>query len=162
MDKMQEHTTKRLIWLDRSAEILDNRFRIPGTKIRFGVDAVIGLFPYVGDVLTFLVSGFLVIIIARYGISSKLMLKMLGNIWIDGMFGTIPLLGDIFDLRYKANMKNVMLVKEYIAEEKHKGSAWGMVFLVLFIIALMIILSIIFLWKISQWFFTQGSAFLFG
>jgi hypothetical protein len=87
---------------------------------------------------------------------------MLGNIWVDGMFGTVPVLGDIFDLRYKANMKNVMLVKEYIAEDKHKGSARGMVLLILFIIAVMIILSIILLWKISQWFFTQGSAFLFG
>lgn len=162
MDKIQEHASKRLVWLDRSAEILDNKFRIPGTKIRFGVDAVIGLFPYVGDVLTFLVSGFLVIVIARYGINSKLMLKMLGNIWVDGMFGTVPFFGDIFDLRYKANLKNVRLVKEYIAEDKHKGSAWGMVLLILFIIGLMIVLSIILIWKISQWVFTQGWAFING
>ncbi len=151
MENLDEKTQKSLVWLDRSAEVLDNKFRIPGTKIRFGIDALIGLFPYAGDVITFLISGFLVLVMARYGISGKLVLKMLGNIWVDGMFGTVPFLGDIFDLRYRANLKNVNLVKEYVAEGKHGGSAWGVILLILFLIALMIGLSIFAIWKISQW-----------
>ncbi len=150
MDPQTAHSSKSLIWLDHSAEFLDNKFRIPGTNIRFGIDALIGLFPYVGDVLTFLFSGFLVIVMARYGISGKLVLKMLGNIWFDGMFGTVPIIGDIFDLRYKANLKNVNLVKEYIAEGKHKGSAWGIILLVLFLLLLMIALSIFVIWKLAS------------
>jgi hypothetical protein len=149
MDSTPVYSPKSIRWLDRSAEILDNKFRIPGTNIRFGVDALLGLFPYVGDVLTFIVSGFLIIIMARYGISGKLVLKMLGNIWIDGMFGTVPLLGDVFDLRYRANLKNVRLVKEYIAEGKHGGSAWGLIFLILLILFLMLALSVFVLWKLT-------------
>jgi len=154
MENIELASPKSLVWLDRSAEFLDNRFRIPGTNIRFGLDALIGIFPYAGDVITFLVSGFLVIIMARYGISGKLVMKMLGNIWIDGMFGTVPILGDLFDLRYRANLKNVNLVREYIAEGKHRGSAWGIVLLILLLIALMIALSVIVMWRIGRFIFS--------
>lgn len=162
MDQTPIHTTRSLLWLDRSAEILDNKFRIPGTKIRFGIDALIGLFPYVGDVLTFLVSGFLVLIMTRYGISGKLVLKMLGNIWIDGMFGTVPIVGDIFDVRHRANLKNVRLVKQYIAEGKHKGSAWGIILLVLFFLFLMIALSVFVIWKLTTLMYGQIVSTLFN
>lgn len=154
MENIELASPKSLVWLDRSAEFLDNRFRIPGTNIRFGLDALIGIFPYAGDVITFLVSGFLVIIMARYGISGKLVMKILGNIWIDGMFGTVPILGDLFDLRYRANLKNVNLVREYIAEGKHRGSAWGIVLLILLLIALMIALSVIVMWRIGRFIFS--------
>ncbi len=153
MKHVQGAPAKSLLYLDRTAEFLDNKFRIPGTQIRFGLDAVIGLFPYVGDVVTFLISGFLVIVMSRYGISGKLILRMLSNIWIDGMFGTVPLVGDLFDFRYRANLKNVHLVKEFITEGRHKGSAWGIIFMILLIIALMISLSIFAMWKVSQWIF---------
>lgn len=149
MEEPPVRTMKSILWLDRSAEILDNKFRIPGTNIRFGIDALIGLFPYFGDVLTFIISGFLVIVMARYGISGKLVMKMLGNIWVDGMFGTVPILGDVFDLRYRANLKNVQLVKEYISEGKHGGSAWGLIFLILLILFLMLALSVFVLWKLT-------------
>jgi hypothetical protein len=155
MNEIPVQSPKSILWLDRSAEILDNKFRIPGTNIRFGIDAVIGLFPYVGDVLTFMISGFLVIIMARYGISGKLVLKMLGNIWVDGMFGTVPLVGDVFDLRYRANLKNVHLVKEYISEGKHRGSAWGTIFLILLILFLMLALSVFVLWKLTELIYGQ-------
>lgn len=162
MDQLNIQTSRTLRWLDRSAEILDNRFRIPGTNIRFGIDALIGLFPYVGDVLTFLVSGLLVLTMTRYGISGKLALKMLANIWIDGMFGTVPIIGDVFDLRHRANLKNVRLVKQFIAEGKHKGSAWGMIFLILFLLFLMIALSVFVLWKLTSLVYGQIVANLFN
>lgn len=162
MESIPAQTSKQLLWLDSSAEVLDNKFRIPGTQIRFGVDAIIGLFPYAGDVITFLVSGFLVLIMARYGISGKLVLKMLGNIWIDGMFGTVPVLGDIFDLRYRANLKNVNLVKEYIAEGRHQGSAWGIILLVLFSLLLMLALSVFVLWKVTSLVYGQVIGALFN
>ncbi|MEL7124070.1 MAG: DUF4112 domain-containing protein [Bacteroidota bacterium] len=151
MNEIAEKTEKSLIWLEHAADILDNRFRIPGTQIRFGIEAIIGLFPYVGDVITFIVSGFLLILLARQGISGKLVLKMIGNIWIDGAVGTVPLLGDIFDFRYKANRRNVELVKEHFAESRHGGSAWWIILLILFMIFLLLALSVFALWWISQW-----------
>ena len=88
---------------------------------------------------------------ARHGISGKLVLKMIGNIWIDGAVGTVPLLGDIFDFRYKANRRNVELVKEHFTEGRHRGSALWIILLILFMIFLLLALSVFALWWVSRW-----------
>ena len=139
------------VWLDRTADLLDNQFRIPGTQIRFGLDSLVGLIPYVGDVVPFLVGGILVIIMYRKGTSGRLVFKMLGNIWVDGMVGTIPLLGDIFDFRYRANRRNVDLMKEHLEEGRHRGSAWPMILLILLILFAMIALSVYILGRVMYW-----------
>lgn len=149
----KEAHTRALLRLDQVAQLLDNRFRIPGTNFRFGVDSVLGLVPYAGDVITFLISGALIVIMGRYGASTKLALKMIGNIWVDGVIGTIPLLGDLFDFRYKANLKNVQLLKEHYQEGKHGGSAWGVLFLILILLFLLVLLSIVVMWKVLAWVF---------
>ena len=109
------------------AELLDSRFRIPGTDIRFGLDAVAGLVPVGGDAVSFLASGALVLTMARHGASPRLVARMLLNIAIDGILGSVPLLGDLFDLAFKANDRNVQLLKEHYAEGRHQGSAWPVV-----------------------------------
>jgi hypothetical protein len=143
-----------LQFLDKLADFLDNRFRIPFTRIRFGMDALIGLVPYVGDVFTFLVSGILVVVLVRKGASGMLGVKMVGNILLDGVVGSVPLLGDLFDIRYKANYRNVQLMKEHYAQGKHGGSAWWVIFLILGALLLMLFLSIYVVGKLLWWIFS--------
>lgn len=149
---------KTLFLLDKTAEILDNRFRIPLTNIRFGVDSIIGLFPYVGDFAGFAISGVLIIIMARNGASGMVALKMAGNILLDSAVGTVPILGDIFDFRHKANTRNVRLLQQHYGEGKHRGSALWAVLIVLAALAISIFVMIYIVWKVSGWIFTA----LFG
>ena len=140
--------------LNVMAEILDNRFRFPGTQFRFGIDAIIGLIPYLGDVLTFLVSGYLIIVMVRKGASGMLVLKMLLNIFIDGAVGTIPFLGDLFDFRHRANTKNVNLLMEHYNEGKHQGSAWWVIIFVIIMLIALIVLSVYVIGKVVYWVFS--------
>ncbi|MEM6377702.1 MAG: DUF4112 domain-containing protein [Bacteroidota bacterium] len=140
--------------LNSMAELLDNRFKIPGTDIRFGIDGIIGLIPYVGDVLTFIVSGYLITVLARKGASGMLVLKMLFNILFDGVIGTIPFLGDILDFRIRANTKNVNLMLEHYEEGRHQGSAWWVIILIVLMILGLIALSVWVVWRILYWIVT--------
>jgi hypothetical protein len=128
-----------LQWLERATRLMDNRFRIPGTNLRFGVDFVIGLVPYAGDVISLMLSGMLVIIMARNGASGILVARMLGNLALDTVVGAIPLLGDLFDLGFKANTRNLRLLREHYEEGRHRGSAWPVVLGVLFFVILLIV-----------------------
>lgn len=108
---------------ERFALWMDARFRIPGTGIRFGLDALLGLIPGMGDFSSFLLSGWLVLALARRGAPGFLLAKMVLNIVIDWLIGSIPLVGDLFDVAFKANQRNVKLMREHYVEGKHNGSA---------------------------------------
>ena len=114
----------QLKWVDEFSQLLDTKFRIPGTEQRFGVDFILGLIPGVGDVVSLGMSGLLVATMARHGASGKLVFRMLINVFLDATIGAIPILGNLFDLVYKANYKNAMLMREYYGEGKHSGSIW--------------------------------------
>ena len=129
---MQERTQtkespKELYWIDQASDLLDSKFRIPGTNIRFGLDFIIGLVPYAGDVVTYGFSSILVLSMVRHGASGMVVIKMLWNILLDATIGSIPLLGDLFDLHFKANRKNFELLREHYEEGQHQGSAWPVV-----------------------------------
>ena len=141
--------------LDLATDFLDDRFRIPGTNIRFGADFLIGLVPYQGDIISFVISGILIIAMARKGASGMVIVKMLGNVWIDGMVGTVPIIGDIFDLRYRANRRNLNLLKEHYEEGRHKGSAWGVIIFILLALFVMVLLSVYVVYKLFQWGWAQ-------
>ncbi len=128
---MPNSRQRALHWVQGACNLMDNRFRIPGTQIRFGLDAVVGLIPYVGDMAGFVISGVMVLIMVRYGASGMLVVRMLGNVALDAAIGTVPLLGDIFDLRFRANRRNFKLLQAHYAEGKYQGSAWWLVWLVL-------------------------------
>ena len=131
-----------LKWLDTTTKLLDNQFRIPGTDIRFGFDFIIGLVPGVGDVVSLGISGMLVSVMARKGASGMVIVKMLWNILRDGVIGAIPILGDIFDLSYRANRRNLTLLKEHYEEGEHQGSATFVVIVVLLFVIGIIIAAI--------------------
>ena len=135
--------------LDALASLLDNRFRIPGTEIRFGLDGIIGLVPYVGDLAGFIVSGILMRIMIQRGAGPLLMLRMMGNFAFDAVMGIIPVAGDLFDFGYKANRRNVDLLKKYYADGNTKPSAkWSLALLgiLFFILFALLIWGI---WKVA-------------
>jgi hypothetical protein len=99
---------------DKAAWLLDDCLRIPGTRFRFGLDALIGLFPVAGDAVGFAVSSLTIFRAARAGVPRRVLAKMGGNMVID-LFGSIvPVVGDVFDTVFKAHRRNFELLrKEY-------------------------------------------------
>ncbi|MEM6263710.1 MAG: DUF4112 domain-containing protein [Bacteroidota bacterium] len=129
-----------LKWLESAVGFMDTRFRIPFTEIRFGFDFLIGLIPIVGDVVTFLISGLLILVMVRHGISGRLALLMMGNIALDYLLSNVPILGDLFDIGFKANVRNIRLLRAYHSQGKHQGSVMGLILAVAFGMVLMLTL----------------------
>ncbi len=125
--------------LSHLAKLMDAQFRIPGTNIRFGLDAIIGLIPGVGDLSTFAVSGFMLWVMARNGASVYVLTRMTINILIDAVIGAIPLIGDIFDVAFRANMRNLKLMQQHYQQGRVRGSAWKAIVPVLIILFLIIV-----------------------
>jgi hypothetical protein len=111
--------------IEQIARMLDSRFVIPGTRIRFGVDPILSLIPVLGDFITYLISGALIYAMYNHGASRKVVIKMLLNSTFDAVLGAIPLVGTVFDVFYRANDRNVQLLKEHYLEGKHQGSGNG-------------------------------------
>jgi len=98
MDKSKQVVLSgQLKWVERVASIMDDKFRIPGTSFRFGLDPVLNLIPFAGDVSGFVVSAALLYVMAKNGVSRKVLILMAVNISIDAAVGAIPLLGQISD-----------------------------------------------------------------
>ena len=125
--------------MDYIARLMDNKFVIPGTGFRFGLDGLLGLIPGVGDLSTFVVSGYLVLLMARNGASGYVLARMILNIVIDAGLGAIPVIGDLFDFVHKANTKNMRLMQQHYVEGRYQGSAWKVIIPVL--IALLLVLA---------------------
>ncbi len=89
---------------------MDSRWRIPGTDMRIGLDPVLGLFPGVGDLVSACVSLYILAEARRLGASREILLRMLGNILLDMAIGMFPVLGDVFDAGFKANVRNLKLL----------------------------------------------------
>lgn len=130
--------THGLKHLETLAKLMDAQFRIPGTDFRFGLDGLIGLIPGAGDLSTFAVSGYMVLILARNGASGYVLARMVLNILIDAVIGSIPLIGDLFDIAFKANMRNLKLMQEHYREGRHRGSAVKVIVPVLVVVFLII------------------------
>jgi len=109
----QHNALERMRWL---ADLFDDRFRVPGTSRKFGLDGILGLIPGVGDAATGLVSLYLAAEGLRFGMPLMRILRMGFNVAIDMFFGAIPLIGDLFDFAWRANRKNVRLVLDHLEE----------------------------------------------
>ena len=107
--------------LDRLAQRMDSLFRLPGTRIRIGLDSLLGLIPGVGDVAALMPAGYIILRAHRMGASRPVLARMAVNTGIDTVVGSIPLIGDIFDVGYKANRRNVALLRRHL--ETKKGAA---------------------------------------
>ncbi|MDX2156163.1 MAG: DUF4112 domain-containing protein [Hyphomicrobiaceae bacterium] len=100
------------------ARVMDSIVAIPGTNVRIGVDALLGLVPVVGDVISQAISSYIIWEARRLGVSRWTMARMVGNSLVDMAIGAVPLVGDAFDVAFKANMKNLALLK---AEMEKRG-----------------------------------------
>ncbi|HEU4378549.1 MAG TPA: DUF4112 domain-containing protein [Hyphomicrobiaceae bacterium] len=104
--------------LDKLSKLLDTAILIPGTNIRFGVDALIGLVPVVGDMISTAMSSWLIYEAHRLGISRLALWRMMGNVAIDGVVGAIPFLGDAFDVAFRANRRNLRILRDQLARRR--------------------------------------------
>jgi hypothetical protein len=108
----------RIERIDALATLLDTAFVMPGTGIRFGLDGLIGLFPVIGDAITTALSLFIVHEAYQLGAPGHVIVRMLGNVAVDGVFGAVPLVGDAFDVLWRANRRNVRLLREWLERER--------------------------------------------
>lgn len=97
--------------LDRLARWLDAKYRIPGTQFRFGYDSLIGLVSGVGDSVMLLPGVYLIVKAHRLGVRKSILWRMAGNTALDFVIGAVPLLGDVFDASFKANIRNIALLR---------------------------------------------------
>jgi hypothetical protein len=107
--------------LRKLSRVLDNAIAIPGTSFRIGLDPILGLIPGAGDFIGTALSAYIVIEAARLGIPRAALGKMVSNILLESLVGTIPVLGDWFDFAWKANTKNMELLEAHLGvslEEK--------------------------------------------
>lgn len=106
---------RALAELEDLAVLLDSRWRIPFTRIRFGIDPMLGLIPGLGDAAAAAPALYLVWRARKLGVPFSLQARMLGNVGIDFLIGSVPILGSIFDVFYKASRRNHALLREHIA-----------------------------------------------
>jgi hypothetical protein len=104
-------TRERLSWL---AWLLDSSIPIPGTRLTIGLDALIGLFPVIGDLIGVLLSSYILSEAARLGAPKVVLWRMAFNVGVEGVVGIIPFAGDVFDAAWKANQRNVRLLDGWL------------------------------------------------
>jgi Domain of unknown function (DUF4112) len=100
------------------SRLLDEQFRIPGTTYRVGLDGLLGFIPGIGDAAGALLSTYILYEAIRLGTPKALLFRMIANIGIDTVGGAIPIVGDIFDMAWKANKKNAALLHAYLASQR--------------------------------------------
>jgi hypothetical protein len=125
------------------ARLLDEAIRIPGTNIRIGLDALLGLLPGGGDVAGGLLSGLIILQAARAGAPTAILSRMLGNVLIDVIIGAIPVLGDLFDVAWRANSRNVRLLESWRERPvSTKRASMLAVGVILFVLLLLVVLAV--------------------
>jgi len=152
------HRWNRGAWLFRDTTLhgieilLDEAFRIPGTRIRFGLDGIIGLVPGLGDVLAGILS--LVIPLAAWirGVPYVTIVRMAVNLGIGVLVGTIPIFGDAFDIAWKANRRNYRLLSRHIGEpRRHTWKDWAFLALIALAIGIIFALPVLFTLRLLAW-----------
>ena len=117
LDERPRPVTERSPVATRSRKIaywLDDAFRIPGTRLRFGLDPLIGLIPGLGDIVSGLLSTYIVVEALRTKAPRALLLRMLANLGVDMVLAAVPIAGDLFDAGWKANSRNLSLLRQHI------------------------------------------------
>ncbi|MBI1288044.1 MAG: DUF4112 domain-containing protein [Flavobacteriales bacterium] len=113
MYRIEAAIPKELEYAERLTRLMDDQFKVPFINFRFGLDPILGLIPWVGDLVSFLISALIVSALVRNGMPLGLILRMVANIVFDFLLGGIPVIGGISDFFFKANRKNLVLAREY-------------------------------------------------
>ena len=102
---------------------MDAEFRVPFTPLRIGLDPIIGLVPGLGDAAGALLSGWILVEAVRLGVSRATLLRISGNIAVDALTGTVPVLGDALDVAWRANLRNVALLERHVGDPLRASSS---------------------------------------
>jgi hypothetical protein len=112
-----QHTlshAERLARVTRLARLMDTAIAIPGTKIRLGADAILGLAPGVGDLIAKIASAYILYEAHQMGVPKHKLARMGGNVLVDLVFGSVPVAGDVFDVFWRANMRNIKILRDHV------------------------------------------------
>jgi hypothetical protein len=140
--------------LEQLASVLDDIFQIPGTRIRFGLDPLIGLIPGLGDTLTGLISFLIVTAAWRRGVPRVTIARMVANIALDTLAGSIPFAGGIFDFYWKSNRRNLDLLKRARIGEAHQTwRDWLFLGIMGLVIAGLVVLPFVVAFYVFRWLF---------
>jgi hypothetical protein len=132
--------------LDILSHILDDFIRIPGTSIRFGLDGIVGLIPGIGDVLGGIASCVIIFGAWMRGVPYVVLTRMVANVVIEVIVGTIPLLGDAFDIAWRANRRNYALLTGSLYEpRKHTIHSWVFLIILFAVMAVLMLIPMILL-----------------
>src|SRR5262252_9275570 len=116
-----QHTEQSLLRLEALAQLMDGAFVIPGTNLRVGLDAIVGLVPIAGDLIASIVSSYMIWEARQLGASRWLLARMIANTTIDTLFGMVPVVGDAFDVLFRANIKNLALLRRHLEKRGRLG-----------------------------------------
>jgi Domain of unknown function (DUF4112) len=153
-----EKLPQDLVALRRFAHLMDEAFALPGTNIRVGFDAILGLIPGIGDVIGAVLSTWIIAGALRHRVPAWIIARMVLNVSIDLIFGAVPVAGDIFDFMFEENMKNMRLLEAH-RDRRRPPRRTGQIalilgaiiaFLVLLAVALMVGVIALVIWLIGQ------------
>ncbi|HYC92624.1 MAG TPA: DUF4112 domain-containing protein [Thermoanaerobaculia bacterium] len=133
-----------LVALRRFAYYMDEAFTVPGTSIKVGIDALLGLIPGVGDVIGGVLSSWIVIGALRHRVPARIIARMVLNIAIDLLFGAVPVAGDVFDFLYEENVKNMRLLEKHRDRRRPPRSFAAIAFTAACIVFLIVAMSVLF------------------
>ena len=102
--------------VEQLAYWLDDRYRLPGTRFRIGLDGLVGLIPGVGDAVTSTLTAYIIYEAWRLGVPTSMLARMLANLGIDTVVGIVPVVGDLLDIGFKANRRNLRLLHRHLSE----------------------------------------------
>ena len=147
-----------LVALRKFAFLMDEAFPLPGTNIRVGLDAVIGLIPGIGDVVGGVMSTWIVVGALRHRVPARIIARMVLNILIDLLFGAVPVAGDVFDFLYEENVKNMRLLEKHRDRRRPPRSVAQIAlvaalivgFIIFVALGLVVVLAALVLWLIAQ------------
>lgn len=155
---LTEGQRQRLLALRRVAELMDSAFVVPGTTYRIGLDPIIGLVPWIGDLVSPVFTVALLWQARDIRIPKVVLLRMIFNAAIDALIGTVPVLGDLFDFGFKANQMNFALLEKH-AYEEHRASAGDWLFVLLMIAVVVLLAAVPFL--LAGWLISWAAGHLF-
>lgn len=119
MSQTAQRETDRL---ERLAGLMDSCIRVPGLGVRLGLDSLLGLIPGLGDAVSLVPAAYIILRAHRLGVPRRTLWRMALNSAVDTVVGAVPLLGDLFDVGFKSNHRNVALVKQHLAGRDGLGA----------------------------------------
>ena len=153
MQKQDSSSSQKVRLARFLAELLDQRFTIPGTSIRIGLDPILGLIPGIGDGLANIAGSTILLIAVQYRVPKIVILRMGINVALNAMIGAVPIFGDIFSIWFRSNVKNVQLLERYLSAGERESTFGNWIFVIAIVGGIILVLiGILFgtVWLIKQ------------